>query len=160
MKKINFLIKLFADKRLDFIDESENLYLSYVNKSESNFESGRILLFAGKLEESVSLLYYSMYNLLLALLFRCGIKCENHAGSIILLKELFQQEKLAEIISCAKKERIDKQYYTDFSITKSECMDMMEKTENFIFELKAKIKSLSTEDIKSFRAVLINSLKK
>ena len=55
--------------------------------------------------------YYARYNLLLALLFKAGIKCENHSGSILLLKLLFEKSELYKIISDAKKERIDKQYY-------------------------------------------------
>jgi len=40
-----------------------------------------------KLEEAVSMAYYSMYYSLLALLFRVGIKSENHTASIFLLRD-------------------------------------------------------------------------
>jgi hypothetical protein len=43
-----------------------------------------------------------MYNSLTALLFRVGIKCENHAGSILLLKKLFKRIDLFNAISFAK----------------------------------------------------------
>lgn len=33
--------------------------------------------------------YYSMYYMVLALLFATGIKCENHSGAIILLERLY-----------------------------------------------------------------------
>jgi uncharacterized protein (UPF0332 family) len=45
-----------------------------------------------------------MYNSLTALLFRVGIKCENHAGSILLLKKLFKRIDLFNAISFAKEE--------------------------------------------------------
>jgi uncharacterized protein (UPF0332 family) len=63
-------------------------------------------------ESAVTQSYYSMYNNLLSLFFLCGIKCENHSASAILLKEVFNQLELYELFSEAKTERIDKQYYT------------------------------------------------
>jgi len=42
-----------------------------------------------RVEETVSMAYYSMYYMLLALLFKTGIKCENHSGAMILLERLY-----------------------------------------------------------------------
>ena len=89
MKKINFLIKLKKERKLELIEPSEEIKESYIKKSESNLMSAKILSENNKLEESVGLAYYSMYNQLLALLSKIGIKSENHSASIILLKELF-----------------------------------------------------------------------
>ena len=145
MEKIGFLIKLNKEGKLEIVEPSEEVSESYLQKSDSHFESAKILLEKEKLEESVSMAYYGMYHSLLALLFKCGIKCENHAASILLLKELFNENDLAEEISFGKKERIDKQYYTDFDITKLDCEDMIKKSEKFITELKGVIKQLNEE---------------
>ena len=59
-----------------------------------------------------------MYNMLTALLYFAGIRCENHSASIIILKELFGIDNSK--ISFAKTERVDKQYYIDFKISKTE----------------------------------------
>jgi len=118
--------------KLDIVDPSKNISESYLLKSDSHIESAKILLRSGKLEESVSMSYYAMYHCLLALLFRYGIKSENHAVSIILLKELFKENNLAELISFGKSERFDKQYYTDFEITKMDAEDMVRKAEEFM----------------------------
>ncbi len=67
--------------------------------------------------------------MVLALLFKTGIKCENHSGAIILLKKLYNLENNA--IEVAKKERIDKQYYVDFSISKTEVKDLLLSAEEF-----------------------------
>ena len=109
MRKINFLAKLFDEGKLQLVNPSEEIKDSYIKKSESNLISAKILLENNKLEESVSLVYYSMYHMLTALLFKVGIKCENHSASIILLKELFSIDNSG--IFFAKKERVDKQYY-------------------------------------------------
>ncbi len=103
--------------------------------------------------------YYGMYHLLLALLFKCGIKCENHNASILILKKVFGEEGLAEEIRFGKRERIDKQYYVDFELTKMDCEDMIKKAEHFTVELKSIIKLLNEEKISRLRQKLNEMLK-
>jgi uncharacterized protein (UPF0332 family) len=129
MKKIIFLAKLYKENKLGLVEPSNEITDSYIKKSESNLVSARILLENNKLEEAVSLAYYSMYHMLTALLFRTGIKCENHSAGIILLKEVFDIDN--KDISFAKKERVDKQYYTDFHITKQEVEEAIELAKKF-----------------------------
>src|SRR3989338_5395948 len=73
--------------------------------------------------------YYSMYNMLTALLYKAGIKCENHSASIIILEELFGIDN-SKIMS-AKTERVDKQYYVDFEITREEVENLIKSAEQF-----------------------------
>ncbi len=152
MKKINFLAKLFNERKLQLVDPSEEIKQSYLKKSESNLISAKILLENNKLEESVSLVYYSMYHMLTALLFKLGIKCENHSASIILLKELFSIDN--SDIFFAKKERVDKQYYTDFYITKEEVLEAVKIAEDFNKRLFDFISKLDNQKIKEYREKL------
>lgn len=149
MKRMDFLTKLKEEGKIRIVESSEEIKKSYIEKSESNIISAKILLKNERLEEAVSLAYYSMYHLLIALLFKTGIKSENHSASIILLKEVFGFDN-AEI-SFAKKERIDKQYYVDFHITKEEVKDLIEKAEEFNEKLLDFISKLNNEKIKSYR---------
>ena len=48
----------------------------------------------GIYENAISEAYYTMYNTLTSLFYKCGIKCENHSASAILLKEVFGLDKL------------------------------------------------------------------
>jgi uncharacterized protein (UPF0332 family) len=64
MKKTNFLNKIKKEGKLELVQPSEEMKQSYLIKSESNIISAKILLTNGRLEESVSLAYYSMYHLL------------------------------------------------------------------------------------------------
>ena len=160
MKKSRFLIKLKNEGKLEIVEPSGEISDSYLYKSESHFEAAKILLASEKLEESVSMAYYGMYHCLLALLFRCGIKSQNHTASILLLKELFEEIILAGELSSAKRERIDKQYYTDFEITKIDCEDMIKKAESFIINVKIVIKQLNKEKINQLRSILKGALKK
>jgi len=152
-----FLVKLKAQKRLEIVDKSQEMYESYLLKSENCLKSARILLKESLYENSIIDSYYAMYNCALALLFKCGIKCENHAGSIIILKEIFNLPQLAESLKDAKKSRIDSQYYV--SDTKEEAdQDTTEKaiknSENFILQLRAFIGLIKTSEIEEIRKKL------
>jgi uncharacterized protein (UPF0332 family) len=89
MKGHNFLGKLFREGKIRIVDPSLQVQEAYRRKSEIYLISAKILLENGRLEETVSMAYYSMYYMLLALLFRTGIQCENHSGAILLLEGLY-----------------------------------------------------------------------
>ncbi len=156
MKKVNFLTKVYKGKKIQFLEPSEEIKESYIEKSESNLVSAKILLNNNKLEESVALSYYSMYHMLTALLYKTGIKCENHAASIIILNKVFEIDN--KDILAAKKERIDKQYYTDFKIKKEEVEDSIKNTEEFnkkLFDFISKLNKQSVNDyIKKLKKIL------
>jgi len=149
MKKINFLVKLKKENKLELVEPSEEIKESYIKKSESSLASSKILIDNEKLEESVALSYYSMYHMLTALLFKAGIRCENHAGTIILMKHLFNLDN--SDISSAKSERVDKQYYIDFHITKQEVEDAIKNAEDFNNRLFDFISKLNNRDIETYR---------
>ena len=149
MQKIKFLAKLKKEKKLELVEPSENVNESYVLKSESNLISSKILLENNKLEEAIALTYYSMYHMLNALLFRIGIKCENHAASIILLKELFNINN--SDISNAKTERIDKQYYTEFHIAKQDVIEAIKNAELFNSRILDFISKINNKEIEEYR---------
>jgi len=147
MKKTNFLTKLYKEGKLQLVSPSETIKDSYLAKSESNLASAKILLDNQRLEESVSLAYYSMYNMLTAILFQVGIKCENHTASIILLNALFGIDNNS--ISSAKEERIDKQYYVDFNVTRKDTVELIETAEEFnknLFDFSSKMNSQKIKD--------------
>jgi uncharacterized protein (UPF0332 family) len=149
MKKIKFLIKLRKEEKLELVEPSEEIKESYILKSRSNLVSSKILLENNKLEEAVALTYYSMYHIVTALFFKVGIKCENHAATIILLKELLNIDN--SDISSAKAERIDKQYYTNFHITKQEVIEAIKNAEIFNSKILDFISKVSNKDIKIYR---------
>ena len=154
MKKQNFLNKIIKERKLEKVNPSEEICFSYLEKANNCLMSGKILLKNSLYENSISMFYYTMYNSLIALLFKVGIKCENHSASILLLKIIFNRDDLFDLISFAKKERIDKQYYfvskKDF-ISKDSALDMMKKSEGFLVQIKLFSDSLNLEKIKEIR---------
>lgn len=154
MRIINFLNKLIHKGKLELVNPSEEIRQSYLEKSESNLISSKILLENNKLEEAISLAYYSTYNLLLSLLFKIGIKSENHSASIILLKKIFDIDN--GFISFAKKERIRTQYYLDFNVIKKDVTELIKQVEEFNGNLLDFISKLTNEKIDFYRNKFIN----
>jgi|SRR3989344_7159115 len=149
-----FLSKLKKEKKLELVESSSNICKSYSDKSANCFKSAKVLLQNNLYENSVGMSYYAMYNQLTALLFMVGIKCENHAGSILLLKILFDEKELFKLISDAKNERIDKQYYvtTDKDeISKEIADELLKNAEDFVVKMKLFIKKLNTDSVSEIR---------
>ena len=152
MKKAGFLIGLHEEGKLRIVEPSEEMKQAYLEKSFASMKSGEILLQNSLLENSVPMAYYSMYNIVMALFFKVGIKCENHAGSIMLLKELFMIDNSK--IEFAKKERVDKQYYVDFKITMKEVENLISIAKNFNSELYGFIDRMTSKEVNNFRESL------
>ena len=149
-----FLNKLKKEKKLELVDPSEDICDSYSEKSANCLKSAKLLLQNNLFENSIGMSYYAMYNLLLGLLFRTGIKCENHGGSILLLRILFEEDDLYKLISNAKKERIDKQYYVTTEkdeITKEIADELLNNAEDFVLKMKVVIKKLNNDFIEELR---------
>ena len=163
MDEIAFLKKLKKESKIQLVESSEEIKESYLKKSEDCLKSANILFESQLYENSTSEAYYAMYNSLLALLFRTGIKSENHTASIILFRELFNNTKMLEEISFAKGERIDKQYYVEsqqiVKATKESCKTIIYLAEEFIIRMKTLISELKNEDVTKARAFFENIFK-
>ncbi|PIN78110.1 DNA-binding protein [Candidatus Woesearchaeota archaeon CG10_big_fil_rev_8_21_14_0_10_34_12] len=155
MKELNFLKKLKRKRVIDLVESSEEMKLSYLTKAENCLKSAKILFQSQLYENSTSEAYYCMYNSLLSLLFKIGIKSENHSASIILFGRLFEDKELLKILSWVKEERVDKQYYVEtqqiVKVTKESCDEMIIKAEDFLLKMKLIISELNNEKISSAR---------
>ncbi len=155
MKKPSFLGKMKKERKLELVDPSEEICKSYLQKSDNCLKSAKLLFEHNLYENSVSMSYYAMYNSLTALLFKNGIKCKNHAGSIIVFKKLFGRKDMFKLISFAKEERIDKQYYVtskkNFVLTRESAKDMLMKAEDFLVKMKLIIAEVRNEQIDDVR---------
>src|SRR3989344_863595 len=92
--------------------------------------------------------YYAMYHKTTSLFYLIGIKCENHAATIILLKELFGIDNKS--ISSAKTERIDKQYYTDFVVRNNDVTELISIAESFIGGVDLFVDKITEEEKKHY----------
>lgn len=142
------------EEKLELVEQSGEICDSYSRKSANCLKSAKLLLQNNLFENSIGMSYYAMYNLLIALLFRVGIKCENHSDSILLLKLLFSENELYKLISDAKKERIDKQYYViteKDEMTKNIANELLNDAEDFVLKIKVVIQNLNNDSIDEIR---------
>ncbi len=156
MKRQHFLRKLYREGKIQIVEPSAQVQEAYRKKSESYLISAKILLENKRLEETVSMAYYSMYYMVLALLFKTGIKCENHSGAMMLLEHLYGLGNCR--IVAAKRDRIDKQYYVDFAITAEEVRDSIEEAEAFCADLYDFMERLHQGDISRLREEAVRLL--
>ncbi len=158
MEKENFWAKLKKEDKLKMVEPSDEIKESYIKKSESNALAAKILFDNNMLEEAVTIIYYSMYNILTALFFKAGIKSENHNASILILSIIFGKDN--RLISHAKKERIDKQYYVDFNISMEQVMETIKEAEEFNSELLDYIEKIPNNEVQLIRKKFSDFLKK
>ncbi|MFW6014772.1 MAG: HEPN domain-containing protein [Candidatus Nanoarchaeia archaeon] len=144
-----FLLKLKKENKIQIVEPSEDICKSYLQKSEKSKRSAKATYEIESYEDSVALTYYSMYYSVLALLFRTGVKCENHTAAAMLLKQIFDIDN--KDIEQAKAQRIDKQYYVDFSVTKEEVKNAIRTAEDFNTKIFNFIDSLSNKDVDYYR---------
>ncbi len=152
MAGADFLRQLNRQGALQLVEPSGSLKDAYQSKSEGFLSSARLLLDNDRLEESVSLAYYSMYYSVLALLFRTGIKCENHTAAAMLLKLVFEKDP-ADLVK-AKAERIETQYYIDAELTREDVKHMVLMVETFDAQMYDMTERMTTGDIEKYRSVL------
>jgi uncharacterized protein (UPF0332 family) len=146
---MNIFIRTLNDEgKIKIVEPSDEIANSYIEKSDRSLISAKTLLKIGNYDDAVALTYFSMYNISLALLYKCGIKSENHTGTIILLKDLFEINN-SSIID-AKKERVDKQYYVDFKSTDKDVLNGIKIAEEFNSILREKIVKLKKIEINNY----------
>ena len=155
MKNSDLLNKLKKEDKLAIVECSEETSLSYEKKGLECREVAKLAYEHGYFESAVTQSYYSMYNNVLSLFFKCGIKCENHSAAAIILIDIFKQDDLYTIFLKAKGERIDKQYYTasskDNSATKESAKEMIQIALRFtprIISFKNSLKLQEIDNIK------------
>ena len=152
MTRRDFFRKLQHEHKLMLVAPSQEISGTYLAKSDSFLESARILREAEHLEEAVSMAYYSMYHAMTALLFRSGIRCENHAGAIMLLEELFGMDISA--LDEAKRLRVDTQYYVDRTLTLEDLVELIRVAGDFHDLIHDRIDRITGEEIAKVRKML------
>ena len=144
----SFIKTLESEGKIKLVEPSDEVAKSYLDKSEKSLLSAKTLVKIQNYDDAVALTYYSMYYAALALLYKCGIKSENHAGTIILLNYVFGIDNKS--IQNAKKERVDKQYYVDFKATAKDVQNGITTAEEFNAQIRNKLAKLKKTEIQKF----------
>src|SRR3989338_4684128 len=94
-------------------------------------------------------IYYSEYYALYSFLQRIGIKCENHACSILAVTLLLGKDK-TKTINLHKDKRIDAQYYMKVD-QEIKIRSMLQEAKIFVSNFDEVVSKLSENNIKSYR---------
>jgi len=155
MKNSDFLSKLKIDSKLELVEPSDEISTSYEKKSIECREVAKLAFENSYFESAITQSYFSMYNNVLSLFFKCGIKCENHSAAAIMIKDIFNQKELFSLFSKAKTERIDKQYYVtplqDNPATKDSAKEMISLAMSFNPKMISFKNNLKLEEIRKIR---------
>lgn len=103
-------------KGLKLIEPDENLSIAYLKKAETSLKSMHLNHEAKIYDWAVDAAYYARYQAIYGLLQKCGVSCEIHDCSIMVLRFLFAEffdETLFTELEDAKDQRISLVYYTN-----------------------------------------------
>ena len=142
-KKLNWCFKL--KDGLKIVEPNERLSKSYIEQAKSS------LLRAEKDFEDKDLLwstvaiYYAEYYALYSFLQRIGVKCENHACSILAVTLLLGEDK-TKTINQHKDKRIDAQYYMKVD-QEGKIKEMLQEAKRFVSNFDEIVSNLSESEI-------------
>jgi len=140
---------------LKIVEPNERLSKSYLEQAKSSlFRAEKDLNDNDFLWATVAT-YYAEYYALYSFLQRIGIKCENHACSILAVSFLLGEEK-TKIINQHKGKRIDAQYYMKID-QEDKIRAMLKEAKIFVSIFDEVISRLTESEIREYRRIVSES---
>lgn len=134
---------------LRIVEPNERLSKSYLEQAKSSLLRAEKDLNDNDLLWATVTIYYAEYYALYSFLQRIGIKCENHACSILAVSLLLGEEKTA-VINAHKGKRIDAQYYMKVD-QENKVRTMLQEAKIFVSNFDELISNLSGNDVRLHR---------
>jgi uncharacterized protein (UPF0332 family) len=149
-KKLNWCFKL--KDGLKIVQPNENLSKVYIQQAKSSLLKAEKDFKDNDLLWSTVAIYYSEYYALYSFLQRIGVKCENHACSILGVTLLLGEDK-TKTINQHKDKRIDAQYYMKVD-QEPKVKIMLQEAKIFVSNFDEIVSNLSESEIKEYRKKL------
>jgi len=134
---------------LKIVEPNERLSKSYLEQAKSSLLRAEKNLLENDLLWATVTIYYAEYYALYSFLQKIGIKCENHACSIIAVGFLLGENKV-KIINQHKDKRIDAQYYMKVD-QEAKVKAMLQEAKMFISNFDELVSILDEKEIKNYR---------
>ena len=149
-KKLKWCFKLKDE--LKIAEPNERLSKSYLEQAKSSlFRAEKDLNDNDFLWATVAI-YYAEYYALYSFLQRIGIKCENHACSILATTLLLGDDK-TKTINEHKGKRIDAQYYMKVD-QEIKIRVMLQEAKIFVSNFDELVSKLNEREIKKYRETI------
>lgn len=134
---------------LKMVEQNERLSRSYLEQAKSSLLRASKDLADNDLLWATVALYYAEYYALYSFLQRIGVKCENHACSILAVS-LLLGEGMTRTIEEHRDRRIDAQYYMKVG-QESNVRNMLTEAQAFVANYDELISGLSDKEVKEHR---------
>lgn len=134
---------------LKIVEPNERLSKSYLEQAKSSLLRAEKDLNDDDLLWATVAIYYAEYYALYSFLQRIGVKCENHACSILAVSILFGEEKI-KTINQHKDKRIDAQYYMKVD-QEIKIRVMFQEAKIFVSNFDEIVSKLTENEIKDYR---------
>lgn len=146
-KKLSWCFRIKDGLRI--AEPNERLSKSYIEQAKSSLLRAEKDLNDKDLLWATVAIYYSEYYALYSFLQRIGLKCENHACSILAVTFLLGEEK-TRTINKHKDKRIDAQYYMKVD-QESKVRAMLQEAKIFVSDFDEFVSNLSDKEIIEYR---------
>ena len=146
-KKLNWCFKL--KDGLKVVEPNERLSKSYLEQTKSSLLRAEKDLNDKDFLWATVAIYYAEYYALYSFLQKMGVKCENHACSILAVAFLLGEGK-TKTINLHKDKRIDAQYYMKVD-QEINIKTMLQEAKMFVADFDEVVSNFSEEDIKQYR---------
>lgn len=146
-KKLSWCFRL--KEGLKIAEPNERLSKSYLEQAKSSLSRAEKDLNDKDFLWSTVAIYYAEYYALYSFLQRIGIKCENHACSILATSILLGEDK-TKTINEHKDKRIDAQYYMKVD-QETKIRAMLQEAKIFVSNFDEIVSKLTEDEIKNYR---------
>ena len=149
-KKLGWCFRLKDGLKIS--EPNERLSKSYLEQAKSSLLRAEKDLNDKDLLWATVAVYYAEYYALYSFLQRIGIKCENHACSILAVTMLLGKDK-TRTINLHKDKRIDAQYYMKVD-QEIKIRTMLQEAKIFVSNFDELVSKLTGNEIESYRGTI------
>src|SRR3989344_1164159 len=149
-KKLAWCFKLKDGLKMD--GPNERLSKSYLEQAKSSLLRAEKDLNDKDLLWATVTIYYAEYYALYSFLQRIGVKCENHACSILAVTLLLGEDK-TKTINQHKDKRIDAQYYMKVD-QENKVKIMLQEAKIFVSIFDELVSNVNEVNINTYRKIL------
>jgi uncharacterized protein (UPF0332 family) len=149
-KKLSWCIRL--KDGLKIVEPNGRLSKSYLEQAKSSLLRAEKDLNDKDFLWATVAIYYAEYYALYSFLQKLGIKCENHACSILATSFLLGDDK-TKTINNHKDKRIDAQYYMKVD-QEAKIRAMLQEAKTFVSDFDETNSKLTESEIKNYRETI------
>jgi len=134
------------------VEPNGRLSKSYLEQAKSSLLRAEKDLEDKDLLWATVALYYAEYYELYSFLQKIGVKCENHACSILAVESVLGEER-TKTINEHKNKRVDAQYYMKIG-QEEKVKEMLQEAKTFVASFDELVSNLSNTEASDYRSLI------